>query len=101
MLMPLTWLYKLAACVAVAELDLVERLVGVEFFSAVSVVDGGRRGVAVVDGFGSYAAMVAEVSVSPDGEPKVQRIVVAIDSDVCMCPIELLRDYFTNHRRNL
>jgi len=38
------------------------------------------RGVAVVDGFGSYAAMVAEVSVNPEGEPRVHRIVVAIDS---------------------
>lgn len=41
---------------------------------------GVHRGVAVVDGFGSYAAMVAEVSVSPAGEPKVHRIVVAVDS---------------------
>ena len=41
---------------------------------------GTHRGLAVVDGFGSYAAMVAEVSVSAKGEVKVQRIVVAIDS---------------------
>ena len=41
---------------------------------------GVHRGVAVVDGFGSYAAMVAEVSVSPAGELKVRRIVVAVDS---------------------
>ena len=41
---------------------------------------GVHRGVAVVDGFGSYAAMVAEVSVSPAGVLKVRRIVVAIDS---------------------
>lgn len=41
---------------------------------------GLHRGVAVVEGFGSYAAMVAEVSVSPAGEAKVHRIVVAIDS---------------------
>ncbi|MCK9382279.1 MAG: molybdopterin-dependent oxidoreductase [Sulfuritalea sp.] len=41
---------------------------------------GVHRGLAVVDGFGSYAAMVAEVSVNPKGDLKVQRIVVAIDS---------------------
>jgi isoquinoline 1-oxidoreductase beta subunit len=41
---------------------------------------GIHRGVAVADGFGSYAAMVAEVSVSAQGEAKVERIVVAIDS---------------------
>jgi isoquinoline 1-oxidoreductase beta subunit len=41
---------------------------------------GVHRGVAVVDGFGSYAATVAEVSVSPAGELKVRRIVVAVDS---------------------
>lgn len=41
---------------------------------------GVHRGVAVADGFGSYVAMVAEVSVSAKGEVKVLRIVVAIDS---------------------
>ena len=41
---------------------------------------GVHRGVAVADGFGSFTAMVAEVSVSTAGELKVQRIVVAIDS---------------------
>ncbi|TND05141.1 MAG: isoquinoline 1-oxidoreductase, beta subunit [Rhodocyclaceae bacterium] len=41
---------------------------------------GIHRGVAVSDGFGSFAAMVAEVSVSAKGALKVHRIVVAIDS---------------------
>lgn len=41
---------------------------------------GVHRGLAVADGFGSFAAMVAEVSVSAKGVVKVQRIVVAIDS---------------------
>ena len=41
---------------------------------------GIHRGLAVVDGFGSFCAMVAEVSVSAKGEVKVHRIVVAIDS---------------------
>ncbi|MDT3737148.1 MAG: molybdopterin cofactor-binding domain-containing protein [Denitratisoma sp.] len=41
---------------------------------------GAHRGVAVADGFGSFTAMVAEVSVSAEGTLKVHRIVVAIDS---------------------
>jgi len=51
-----------------------------------SLPAGLHRGVAVVDGFGSYAAMVAEVSVSAAGEPKVHRIVVAIDSGYVVNP---------------
>jgi isoquinoline 1-oxidoreductase beta subunit len=47
---------------------------------------GTHRGVAVVDGFGSYAATVAEVSVSPAGELRVHRIVVAIDSGYVVNP---------------
>ncbi len=47
---------------------------------------GIHRGVAVADGFGSYAAAVAEVSVSSDGKPKVHRIVVAIDSGYVVNP---------------
>ncbi len=47
---------------------------------------GVHRGVAVADGFGSYAAMVAEVSVSDAGEPKVHRIVLAIDSGYVVNP---------------
>ncbi|NJD33499.1 MAG: xanthine dehydrogenase family protein molybdopterin-binding subunit [Betaproteobacteria bacterium] len=45
-----------------------------------ALAPGIHRGLAVVDGFGSYAAMVAEVSVSASGTLKVHRIVVAIDS---------------------
>ena len=44
------------------------------------------RGVAVADGFGSYAAMVAEVSVSAAGAPKLHRVVVAIDSGYVVNP---------------
>ena len=47
---------------------------------------GVHRGVAVADGFGSYAAMVAEVSVSLAGEPRVHRIVLAIDSGYVVNP---------------
>lgn len=47
---------------------------------------GVHRGVALADGFGSYAAIVAEVSVSATGQPKVRRIVVAIDSGYVVNP---------------
>ncbi|MGE5823482.1 MAG: molybdopterin cofactor-binding domain-containing protein [Bacteroidota bacterium] len=47
---------------------------------------GVGRGLAVVEGFGSYAAGVAEVSVSPEGALKVHRYVVAIDSGYVVNP---------------
>jgi len=47
---------------------------------------GVHRGVAVADGFGSYSAMVAEVSVNEAGELRVRRIVVAIDSGYVVNP---------------
>jgi len=47
---------------------------------------GVGRGLAVVEGFGSYAAGVAEVSVSADGGLKVHRYVVAIDSGYVVNP---------------
>ena len=47
---------------------------------------GVHRGVAVVNGFGSYAAIVAEVSVSAKGELRVRRIVLAIDSGYVVNP---------------
>ncbi len=40
---------------------------------------GVGRGIAVVFGFGSYIAQVAEVSVGKDGAVKVQRVVCAVD----------------------
>jgi isoquinoline 1-oxidoreductase beta subunit len=47
---------------------------------------GVHRGIAVADGFGSYAAAVAEVSVSAKGEVKVHRVVVAVDSGYVVNP---------------
>jgi len=47
---------------------------------------GVGRGLAVVEGFGSYAAGVAEVSVAPEGGLKVLRYVVAIDSGYFVNP---------------
>ncbi len=44
------------------------------------------RGIAQSDGFGSHAANVAEVSVSPKGEITVHRVVLAIDSGYVVNP---------------
>jgi isoquinoline 1-oxidoreductase subunit beta len=44
------------------------------------------RGIAMADGFGSYTAMVAEVSVDPRGAIKVHRVVFAIDSGYVVNP---------------
>jgi isoquinoline 1-oxidoreductase beta subunit len=44
------------------------------------------RGVAVADGFGSYTALVAELTLSPAGEVKVKRVVIAIDSGYVVNP---------------
>lgn len=44
------------------------------------------RGLAVVDGFGSYAACVAEVSVSTRGVLKINRVVVGVDSGYVVNP---------------
>ena len=41
---------------------------------------GVHRGLALADGFGSYTAMVMEVSVGAQGQVKVHRVVIAIDS---------------------
>jgi isoquinoline 1-oxidoreductase beta subunit len=51
-----------------------------------SLPPGVHRGVAVADGFGSFTAMVAEVSVSAKGETEVHRIIVAIDSGYVVNP---------------
>jgi isoquinoline 1-oxidoreductase beta subunit len=40
---------------------------------------GRARGIAVVDSFGSYVAEVAEVSLAPDGAPRVHKVVCAVD----------------------
>jgi isoquinoline 1-oxidoreductase subunit beta len=47
---------------------------------------GVYRGIAQSDGFGSYTAMVAEVSVDPQGAIKVHRVVFAIDSGYVVNP---------------
>jgi isoquinoline 1-oxidoreductase beta subunit len=47
---------------------------------ATPLAAGVQRGIALAYGFGSYAAAVAEVSLHANGEPKVHRVVIAIDS---------------------
>ena len=47
---------------------------------------GLHRGLAVVDGFGSYTAMVVELSVGAEGDARVHRVIVAIDSGYVVNP---------------
>ncbi|MBS7543805.1 xanthine dehydrogenase family protein molybdopterin-binding subunit [Ancylobacter oerskovii] len=44
------------------------------------------RGVALLSAFGSFAAMVAQVHVRPDGTLKVERIVAAVDCGLVVNP---------------
>ena len=44
------------------------------------------RGIAQVDGYGSYVAAVVEASVKPDGMPRTHRVVVAIDTGYVVNP---------------
>ena len=43
------------------------------------VPEGQGRGIAVHESFGSWVAMVAEVSVADDGAPRVHKVVCAVD----------------------
>jgi isoquinoline 1-oxidoreductase beta subunit len=47
---------------------------------------GTGRGVALLFGFGTYLAEVAEVAVAPDGKFSVKRIVCAVDTGVVINP---------------
>jgi isoquinoline 1-oxidoreductase beta subunit len=44
------------------------------------------RGVAETEGYGSYTAVVAELSVSPQGEVAIQRLVLGIDCGYAVNP---------------
>jgi isoquinoline 1-oxidoreductase beta subunit len=50
---------------------------------------GVHRGICQNYGFGSYCAAVAEVSVSPTGQLKIHRIVVAIDCGYAVNPAQI------------
>lgn len=47
---------------------------------------GSGAGIAVIEGFGSYAALYAEVSVKPDGSVKMERMVCAVDCGTVINP---------------
>jgi isoquinoline 1-oxidoreductase beta subunit len=49
-------------------------------------VDGRARGVAVVESFNSFVAQIAEVSIGPEGEPKVHKVWCAVDCGVAVNP---------------
>ena len=59
-----------------------------------SPAKGHFQGVAVMEGYGTYLAQVAEISVGADGTPKVHRIVCAVDCgqvvnpDIVMAQVE-------------
>jgi len=48
--------------------------------------EGWGRGIAVAESFHSYVAQVAEVSVQPNGQYKVERVVCAVDCGVAVNP---------------
>jgi isoquinoline 1-oxidoreductase beta subunit len=47
---------------------------------------GRARGVAVHESFNSFVAQVAEVSLGPEGLPKVERVVCAVDCGIAINP---------------
>ena len=47
---------------------------------------GRARGIAVCESFGSYVAEVVEVSLRPDGMPRVHRVVCAVDCGMMVNP---------------
>jgi isoquinoline 1-oxidoreductase subunit beta len=47
---------------------------------------GRFRGIAQVDGYGSFVAAVAEISMNPDGTPHVHRIITAVDCGYVVNP---------------
>lgn len=49
-------------------------------------VEGRARGVAVVESFSSFVAQIAEVSMGPEGEPKVHKVWCAVDCGVAVNP---------------
>ena len=48
--------------------------------------NGRARGVAVAESFSSFVAQIAEVSIGPDGEPKVHKVWCAIDCGIAVNP---------------
>lgn len=50
---------------------------------------GRARGIAVAFSYGSYAAEVVEVSLAPEGKPRVHRVVCAIDTGFAANPDQI------------
>jgi len=50
------------------------------------VPEGRARGVAVVESFNSYVGQVVEVSVGPDGAPRVHKVWCAVDCGIAINP---------------
>lgn len=48
--------------------------------------EGKARGFALQESFGSFVAQVVEVSVGPDGLPRVERVVCAVDCGIALNP---------------
>jgi isoquinoline 1-oxidoreductase beta subunit len=50
---------------------------------------GKARGIASHFSFETYVAQVAEVSLKPDGQPKVERVIVAVDCGIAVNPDQI------------
>jgi isoquinoline 1-oxidoreductase beta subunit len=50
------------------------------------VEEGRARGVAVVESFGTFVAQVVEVSIGPEGTPRVHKVWVAVDCGLAINP---------------
>jgi isoquinoline 1-oxidoreductase beta subunit len=50
------------------------------------VAEGRARGVAVVESFGSFVAQVVEVSMGAERQPKIERVVCAVDCGTAINP---------------
>jgi isoquinoline 1-oxidoreductase beta subunit len=55
-------------------------------WSQAALPTGRGRGIAVHESFGSYVAMIAEVTVGKDGSVKVDRVVAAVDCGIAVNP---------------
>ncbi|MBI1404917.1 MAG: molybdopterin-dependent oxidoreductase [Caulobacter sp.] len=51
--------------------------------------EGYTRGVAVHESFGSVVAEIAEVKIGPGGEPRVGRVVTAVDCGIAISPDQI------------
>lgn len=51
---------------------------------------GRARGIAAHFSFETYVAQVAEVSLKPDGQPKVERVIVAVDCGLAVNPDQIV-----------